>query len=197
MLGDPPRCATHKTVLTSGGTCLLCMRRVGDPGAPARSKNVLPWATALVVGGLVVLAVVFKLYLSVSDRHPAEAATAEPTGTAAFDAPLPTTVTTPTSIPGTDPASLLAEARHEVVIDMYGAAWCGYCSRQRAYLDRQGIAYRYHDVDQPSNQEPLRRLNARGTLPTTKIDDQVIVGFSEGSLRRAIDRAAQARVAKR
>lgn len=198
MLGDPPRCATHKTVLTSGGTCLLCIRRVGDPSAPAGPKNVLPWATALVVGGLVVLAIVFRIYLSVSDRHAAQAATSEPAGTGtAVVAPLPTSMTTSNDVPGTDRASLLAEAKREVVIDMYGASWCGYCTRQRAYLDREGIAYAYHDVDQPSNQQPLRRLNARGTLPTTKIDDQVLVGFSESSLRRAIDRAAQSRVARR
>jgi mycoredoxin len=195
MLGDPPRCATHKTVLTSGGTCLLCIRRVGDPSEPKRS--VLPWATAAVVGGLVVLAVVFKIYLSVSDRHPAQASTAEPTTGSAVAAPLPTTVTTSSTVPGTDQASLLAEAKREVVIDMYGASWCGYCSRQRAYLDREGIAYSYHDVDQPSNKTPLRQLNPRGSLPTTKVDDEVLVGFSEPSMRRAIDRAAQSRVARR
>lgn len=189
MLGDPPRCATHKTVLTSGGTCLLCMRRIGEPVGDTVKKNLLPFATALVVGGLVVLAIVFKIYLSVSDRHPAQAATAEPTGTAAGIAPLPTTVTTS--------ATTATDARREVVIEMYGASWCGYCSRQRAYLDREGIAYTYHDVDLPSNRQPLRQLNPRGTLPTTKVDDQVVVGFSEPALRRAIDRAAQSRVARR
>jgi mycoredoxin len=192
MLGDPPRCATHKTVLTSGGTCLLCMRRV-EP--PASGRNVLPWTIALVVGGLLVLAVVFRVYLSVSDRRPALAATAEPATTAV--PPLPTTVTTTSPIPGTDPASLLAEARRDVVIDLYGASWCGYCSRERAWLDREGIAYTYHDVDQASNKPALRQLNPRGSVPTTKIDDQVIVGFSEASMRRAVDRAAQARVARR
>lgn len=192
MLGDPPRCATHKTVLTSGGTCLLCVRRI-EP--PEDQRKVLPWAVTLVVGGLVVLAIVFRVYLSMADRHPAQAATAEPVPT--FAAPLPTTVTTSSPIPGTDHASLLAEARRDVVIEMYGASWCGHCSRERAYLDREGIAYRYHDVDQPSNEAPLRQLNARGSVPTTKIDDQVIVGFSEGSMRKAIDRAAAARVAAR
>lgn len=189
MLGDPPRCATHKTVLTSGGTCLLCMRRIEEPIGESVKKNLLPFATALVVGGLVVLAIVFKIYLSVSDRHPARAATAEPTGTAVAIAPLPTTVTTSTTS-GTD-------AKRDVVIDMYGAAWCGYCSRQRAFLDREGFAYTYHDVDLPSNKPALRRLNPRGTLPTTTVDDQVLVGFSEPSMRRAIDRAAQARIAAR
>ena len=191
MLGDPPRCATHKTVLTSGGTCLLCMRRIEEPIGASVKRNLLPFATALVVGGLVVLAVVFKIYLSVSDRHPAQAATTEPTGAAATVAPLPTTVTTPTGTTST------SDAKREVVIEMYGASWCGYCSRQRAYLDREGIAYTYHNVDLPSNQQPLRQLNPRRTLPTTKVDDQVLVGFSEPSLRRAIDRAAQSRVARR
>src|SRR5688500_2133106 len=103
MLGDPPRCATHGAVLTSGGTCLLCIKRLGDPSAPP-TRNVLPWATAFVVGGLVVLAVVFKVYLSVSDKHPAQAATGDP-APAYGPPPLPTTVTTPTSrIPGNDRA---------------------------------------------------------------------------------------------
>jgi mycoredoxin len=199
MLGDPARCATHKTVLTSGGTCLLCIRRVGDPSDASSSTNILPWATGLVFAGLVVLAVVFKIYLSVSDKHPAQAATAEPTGTA-VSTPLPTTVSTSSAIPGsdgTDRASLLAEAKRDVVIDLYGASWCGYCSRERAYLDREGIAYNYHDVDQPSNKTPLRQLNPRGSVPTTKVDDQVLVGFSEPSMRRAIDHAAQSRVARK
>ena len=193
MLGDPPRCATHKTVLTSGGTCLLCMRRIEEPLGDSVKRNVLPWATGAVVGGLVVLAIVFKIYLSVSEKHPAQAAAAEPngTGTGVTVEPLPTTMST---VPGTDRASLLAEAKREIVIEMYGASWCGYCSRQRAYLDREGIAYAYHDVDLPSNKQPLRQLNPRGTLPTTKVDDQVVVGFSEGSMRRALDRAASVRV---
>jgi glutaredoxin len=158
------------------------------------ARDALPWTVGLVFGGLIVLAVVFKIYLSVSDHHPAQAAAAEPTADA--PAPLPMTVTTG-PIPGTDRASLLAEARREVAIDLYGASWCGYCSRARAYLDREGIAYTYHDVDLSSNKAPLRKLNARGTVPTTKIDDQVIVGFSEVSMRRTIDRAAEARVARR
>ena len=199
MLGDPPRCATHKTVLTSGGTCLLCARRIGDPsGAPASTK-MLPWATGAVVGGLIVLAVLFKVYLSVSDQHAAKAATAEPASTNEAP-PLPSTVTTGgagTTIPGNDPASVLADARRDVVIDVYGASWCPHCVRARAYLDREGIPYAYHDVDLPSNKQDLRKLNARGSVPTIKIDEQVIVGFSEGSVRRTIDRAAQARVARR
>lgn len=196
MLGDPPRCATHKTVLTPGGTCLLCMRRIGDAAGRTTPAKVLPWATAIVVGGLVVLAVAFRIYLSVSDRHPAQAATAEPPATVG-PGPLPTTITTSTALPGTDPASLLAEARREVVIDLYGASWCPHCVRARAFLDREGIPYAYHDVDLPSNKQDLRKLNARGSVPTVKIDDQVVVGFSEGSMRRSIERAAQARAARR
>lgn len=194
MLGDPARCATHKTVLTSGGTCLLCMRRIDDAGGGDPRRKVLPWTTAAVVGGLVVLAVVFKIYLGVSDRHPAQAATAEPSGTSGTSvaAPLPTSISN-----GTDRANLLAGARRDVVIDLYGAAWCPHCVRARGYLEREGIAYAYHDVDQPSNKTTMRKVNPRGGIPTIKIDNEVVVGFSEGSVKRAMEKAAEARVAHR
>ena len=32
-------------------------------------------------------------------------------------------------------------------ITMYGADWCGDCTRAKALLDREGVAYTYVDVE--------------------------------------------------
>ena len=36
----------------------------------------------------------------------------------------------------------------EATIEFYGADWCGDCRRAQATLDRLGVAYNHHDIEQ-------------------------------------------------
>lgn len=175
--------------------------------------NLLPWIVGLVVGGLITSAVVFRVYLNVSDRHPAYAATPDPVVTAVpvatstpTQSPTQTSATafaptpTPSSAPTFDPqehARLVADAKRSVEIDLYGESWCPRCREAKSFLDRENISYTYRDTKDDVNKHTMRALNPASTIPTIKIDDELLIGFSEASMRWHIERAAEKRVAKR
>lgn len=89
----------------------------------------------------------------------------------------------------------LAAARRRVNVVMYSTAWCGVCKRAKRYFDRERISVTEHDVDQdPRARAEYLALNPRRSVPTIRIGQEVIVGFSERSVEDALDRAARARL---
>ncbi len=89
----------------------------------------------------------------------------------------------------------IATARRRVPVVMYSTAWCGVCKRARAYLVEKRIEFEEHDVDQnAAAREEYLRLNPRRSVPTIKIGDEVVVGFSPAAVERALDAAARARL---
>jgi glutaredoxin len=86
----------------------------------------------------------------------------------------------------------LAAARRRVPIVMYSTAWCGVCERARKHFRQAGLPFVEHDVDQDAaaRQEYLR-LNPRQSVPTIKVGDQLIVGFSAQAVDTALDAAAR------
>lgn len=84
-------------------------------------------------------------------------------------------------------------ARSRVPIVMYSTTWCGVCKRARKYFEENRIAFTEYDVDkntQARNEYLL--LNPRRSVPTIKVGDEVVVGFSPGAVEKAIDTAARA-----
>lgn len=89
----------------------------------------------------------------------------------------------------------LSAARRRVPVVMYATAWCGVCKRAREYFRQQAISFVEHDVDRdPRAREEYLRLNPRRSVPTIKIGDDVIVGFSAVAVERALDSAARSRL---
>ena len=89
----------------------------------------------------------------------------------------------------------IAAARRRVPVVMYSTAWCGVCKRARAYFEQQRIVFEEHDVDKdPTARAQYLQLNPRRSVPTIKIADEVIVGFSAAAVERAMDAAARARL---
>jgi glutaredoxin len=89
--------------------------------------------------------------------------------------------------------SLMA-ARRNVDITMYSTSWCGVCARARRYMSAQNIPFTELDVEHDASAHARAAiLNPRGSVPTIAIDNEVLVGFSAGSLEDGIDRAARKR----
>lgn len=89
----------------------------------------------------------------------------------------------------------IATARRRVQVVMYSTAWCGVCKRARAYLQEKRIAFEEYDVDEnAAARAEYLRLNPRRSVPTIKIANEVIVGFSPAAVERALDAAARARL---
>lgn len=84
-----------------------------------------------------------------------------------------------------------AAQRAQVDIVLYTTRWCPACARVRSWLQARGIPYEERDVEQ-STAAAARwsALNRARTVPTIIVDGQVLVGFVEEELRRAIDTAA-------
>lgn len=89
----------------------------------------------------------------------------------------------------------IATARRRVPVVMYSTAWCGVCKRARRYFEENRIPFEEHDVDHnPAARAEYLRLNPRRSVPTIKIADEVVVGFSAVAVERALDAAARARL---
>jgi len=89
----------------------------------------------------------------------------------------------------------LANSRKRVPIVMFSTSWCGVCKRARTYFEKEGIAFVEHDVDknQAARVEYLA-LNPKRSVPTIKVGNEVVVGFSEQAVQSALDAAARARL---
>lgn len=89
----------------------------------------------------------------------------------------------------------IANARRRVPVVMYSTTWCGVCNKARRYFEEQRISFVEYDVDKnASARAEYLSLNPRRTVPTIKVGNEVIVGFSEGAVGRALDDAARARL---
>ena len=63
---------------------------------------------------------------------------------------------------------------------MYTTAWCGYCVRAKALLDRRGLEYEEVDLgDDPAFRARLNELTGGWTVPQIVIGEQHIGGYDE------------------
>lgn len=76
----------------------------------------------------------------------------------------------------------------EIVI--YTKAFCPYCVRAKALLDRKAAAYVEHDITMggPKRDEMLGKSNGRTTVPQIFIGDRHVGGSDDLA---ALDRAGQ------
>lgn len=87
----------------------------------------------------------------------------------------------------------IANAKRRVPIAMYSTTWCGVCKKARRYFEEARISFVEYDVDKnASARAEYLQLNPRRTVPTIKVGQEVIVGFSEAAVERARDEAARA-----
>ena len=78
---------------------------------------------------------------------------------------------------------------------MYSTTWCGVCKRARTYFQETGISFVEYDVDEnASARAEYLQLNPRRSVPTIKVGDEVIVGFSAQAVNTALDAAARSRL---
>jgi len=77
-------------------------------------------------------------------------------------------------------------------IKLYTLSTCSHCMRTKRFFKEIGIDPETVDVDLLTGEErqrimnEVRKLNPDCTFPTICIDDDVIVGFNEDKLRKAL-----------
>ena len=63
---------------------------------------------------------------------------------------------------------------------MYTTAWCGYCVRAKALLDKLDLDYEEIDLgEDPGFRATLNELTGGWTVPQILIDDRPIGGYTE------------------
>ena len=73
-------------------------------------------------------------------------------------------------------------------VKLYALSTCGWCRRAKELPDSQGVEYEFIYVDKCEGDgraevtAAVKELNPRGSFPTMKIDDKVIVGYDEEEL---------------
>lgn len=66
-------------------------------------------------------------------------------------------------------------------VEIYTKAWCGYCARAKALLDRKGVAFEEYDITMggPKRQEMLDRAPGVTTVPQIFIDGRHVGGSDD------------------
>jgi len=78
-------------------------------------------------------------------------------------------------------------------IKIYTLSTCIHCRKAKAYLTECQVPYEFIDVDLMKGKEreaiieEVSRYNPRLTFPTILIGEEVIVGFNEDKVKKALD----------
>ncbi len=78
-------------------------------------------------------------------------------------------------------------------IKLYTLSTCSHCNRTKRFFNENGIEIEFVDVDLLSGSErdqimnEVRKLNPDCSFPTICIGDEVVVGFNEEKLKKALD----------
>jgi len=78
-------------------------------------------------------------------------------------------------------------------IKIYTLSTCIHCRKAKAYLAECRVPYDFVDVDLMKGKEresliaEVSRYNPRLTFPTILIGEEVIVGFNEEKVKKALD----------
>ena len=76
-------------------------------------------------------------------------------------------------------------------VRLYTTSWCPHCSKAKAWLTSQHIAYAELDVESDRwARREHRRLNPRGSVPTFDAYGEVVQGFSPEGFQAALQRGA-------
>lgn len=66
-------------------------------------------------------------------------------------------------------------------VEIYTKAFCGYCARAKALLDKKGVPYEEYDITMggPKRGEMLERANGGVTVPQIFIDGRHVGGSDD------------------
>ena len=77
-------------------------------------------------------------------------------------------------------------------VKMYTLSTCSHCKATKKLLNECSVAYEFTDVDLLSEEErtdvleDVKKFNPECSFPTIIIGNEVIVGFEEEQIRRAL-----------
>lgn len=85
----------------------------------------------------------------------------------------------------------LANAGKRGGVQLFSAAWCGYCRKAKSWLDGRGIAYTEIDIDTPDGGMAFAQAGSASGIPLLLAGEQRVQGFSAAAYE-SVFRAAKA-----
>lgn len=83
--------------------------------------------------------------------------------------------------------NLVRDAARKAPIHVYYTTWCPVCTRARKWLSDNQIPHTAYDVERTEGaKREMKRLNPAGSIPTFKVGDRVLGGYSSSVLCRAV-----------
>lgn len=78
------------------------------------------------------------------------------------------------------------------MLTIYSTPWCGYCTRLKRQLDREGVAYVDVDIEQdPEAERFVMEVNSgNATVPTVRFEDGT--ALTNPTLREVTDKLSSA-----
>jgi glutaredoxin len=210
------RCAKHDLAVAPDGLCVVCRRGARAVSEPAKAIALDGRKLLAGIGAIAMLMLVVGGFVLRREMPPAPALRTTPITTAPLGrtspmgtaAPLPdddalsaapppraTATAVAAREPSGDREAALRAAEQRVPITVYTTSWCPVCKRAKAWMQANAIPFTERDVEaDPSAENARRALTSSNGVPTIDVDGEVIVGFSEGKVRRAIRNAAARRL---
>jgi glutaredoxin len=76
-------------------------------------------------------------------------------------------------------------AQREVVV--YTTAWCGWCRKTLAFLDRKGVDYENRDIEANDDwREELEEKTGGTSIPVVEIDGQIVRGYDPARMAQLL-----------
>ncbi|MGL5633937.1 MAG: glutaredoxin domain-containing protein [Sarcina sp.] len=73
------------------------------------------------------------------------------------------------------------------MIQVYSVPWCPPCNKVKKYLDQKGISYEVVTVaDEKENRDEVLKVSGQRSVPVTKINDKIIIGFEKTQIDEAL-----------
>jgi glutaredoxin-like protein NrdH len=79
-----------------------------------------------------------------------------------------------------------------MTVKMYTLSTCGHCRAAKQFMENNGVAHEFTDVDllageaRKSTLDEVRKYNPGCSFPTILIGERVIIGFNEMAIRQAL-----------
>jgi len=73
-------------------------------------------------------------------------------------------------------------------VRVYSTATCPWCQTAKDFLKKNGI--RFEDINVGEDQEAAQKMvekSGQMSVPVIEVDGQIIIGYDEGKLKKALD----------
>ena len=77
----------------------------------------------------------------------------------------------------------MSEAKKQPKVVIFTTPTCGYCTKAKSYMRKQGIKFREEDISKdPDAARDVRRLSGGTSVPVILVGSRVVVGFDKTKL---------------